>query len=171
MTVTSCDTVEDVTYAPYEEEVGIFGYSISIFSGSFLACIISCPFFLIPTENVLKNPEKWYEFQILILLTWAPMMFWITFTLAEYFSDLVVIGKWKTIRFMLLVGYGVYVAGIAIYYYYWTSFLNHVPPMPFNYYIVGSFSCATIPLVLRIRYIHNTHKTPYKGQFSTEGLL
>ena len=144
-----------MTHAPEEleeEEGGIFGYWISILSGPFLACIIASAFFLIPAENALTNPEKWYEFQILILFTWAPMMYWITFMFAEYCSDLIIIEKLKTYGIMLLVGHVIHVVGIAIYYYYWTSLLNHTPPMPMNYYNVGSFSFAAISLALWFRY-------------------
>lgn len=153
--MTSCDTVEDVTHdsdVEIEESGSIFQYWISIFSGPLLACFIASFFFLIPTDNALTNPEKWYEFQILALLIWSPMMYWITFTFGKYISDLVVNEKLKTYGIMLVVGHVAYVVGFAIYYYVWTSLLELSLPMPLSYYNISVLCFGAINLVLWFRY-------------------
>ena len=154
--MTSCDTVEDVTHdsaVEIEESGSIFQYWISIFSGPLLACFIASFFFLIPTDNALTNPEKWYEFQILILLIWVPIMYWTQLTYAKYISDLVVVEKLKTYGIMLIAGHLAYVIGIAIYYYVWTSLLELTLPMPRSYYNMGILCFAAISLALWFRYI------------------
>ena len=124
---------------------------LSLFSGPFLACIESSFFFLIPTESVLENAEKWYVFQCLLLLTSFPLLCLVVLIIAEFMANFTIEKKFITFMFLIIICNGTYVIGTIIYYFIWTNIFEFAPPMPFSYYVTGSISFLGMSITLWFR--------------------
>ena len=117
-----------------------------------LASLLAGVWTLIPMENILTNPSKWWEFEIGLLVTILPMMYLAILAIAEYWAHMIIEDFMKTFWMIFFCAQGVAILGMGIYYFMWTYLLELYQPMPFNALIFELLAAGTAAVVIMYRY-------------------
>ena len=114
--------------------------------------LMICPFTLIPAHNVIINPEFWYEFPMIILIVFMPLVvayiivncsFWMNIRYIRNIRHFVVIGILGVFDVLVL-----YSAGFII----WTNILGYQYPIPFNSALNCYLTIITFYIALWFRF-------------------
>ena len=127
-------------------------YLFTAFTGPMLASLLAGVWTLIPMENILTNPSKWWEFEIGFLVTILPMMYLAILAIAEYWAHMIIENFMQTFWMIFFCAQGVAILGMGIYYFIWTYMLELYQPMPFNALIFELLAAATAAVVIMYRY-------------------
>ena len=94
-----------------------------------MAIAVASIYTLIPYHNVLKEPCYWYEFQIVAIVVYVPLLTWCSHPLLTvYYVNLPIKNKWFTYLTMYTIACVAWITVIGIYYYHY----DNVQPMPMN---------------------------------------
>ena len=121
-------------------------YYFSVLSGPLLAIAIASVYSFIPFHNVLTEPCYWYEYQIVAILVYVPLLTWCSHPLySVYYMNLYIKNKWFLYFFLNTIACGTWIAAIGIYFYLWKDFTH---PMPMNFYVAASATYAILPFAI-----------------------
>ena len=124
-------------------------YYLSVLGGPLLGIGAASAYCLIPYHNVLNEPCYWYEFQIVTILVYTPLVVWISHPmLTVYVANFPINGYWFSYLFLVMMGYGIWALFIVVYYYFWTGFSQ---PMPLNLHTGISVTFALCNLLVLLR--------------------
>ena len=127
-------------------------YYLTILSGPIVIWAITSAECLIPARNVLKEPEYWYEYQLLMVLGLVPLFLGQTFINALYWCNFSFDNKWISYSVIIGTGVVVHLATLFIYEFTWTSYFGYVHPMPVNFYVTTFYSYNAVMLATGYRY-------------------
>lgn len=124
-------------------------YYLSTLSGPLLGIGAASAYSLIPYHNVLNEPCYWYEYQIVTILVYAPLVIWASHPmLTVYWANFPIKGRWFSYLFLVMMGCGTWALVIVVYYYSWTGFSQ---PMPLNLHTAASATFASCNLLVLLR--------------------
>ena len=130
---TSTKTIEQ-----QENTLSSWHYISWIF-GVILTCGTISIITLIPSKNILIEPNFWYESVILIpTIGWIPL--WITVLIfqLEFWSNITYSKSISTWIYLFVIGVFAYIFTLLSYRFLWTAFLGFYQPAPFSGYLCGS---------------------------------
>ena len=128
-------------------------YLLTCFTGPLLASLLAGVWTLIPMENIITNPEYWWQFELGLLVSVLPMMYLAILGIAEYWAHMVINDFWKTFWMIFVCAQGVAMIGMVVYYSIWTFVLGLYQPMPFNALIFELLAAGTAAVVIMYRYV------------------
>ena len=100
---------------------------------------------LIPSKNILIEPEYWYESVILVpTLGWIPLFVTALIFQLEFLSNITYTKSISTWIYMFVIGALTYTFMLLNYHYLWTRILGFYQPAPFSGYLCGSQMIFTL---------------------------
>ena len=124
-------------------------YGLLGFLGQILGCLLSSTLTIIPQENAIQRPSYWYEYTIISSLGFA-------FSMActhglmetEFWMNTELLRNWKSFLSMAFIVSGSYFILATLFYVVWALVLGFNHPIPFNFFMCGTFSfCCLLSLL------------------------
>ena len=112
----------------------------------YLLCVLSGPSAilavlsvecLIPLHNVLKEPQYWYEHQLILAFGVIPFVIGQTLQFTIYWANFSFEKKWTSYLAIIGVGSVTFFISTIIYDVVWTEYLGYFQPLPISLLVTG----------------------------------
>ena len=153
-----------------QKNISLLHY-FSVFSGPILSCIVPGIFCYFPIPNILKNPDYWYEFQLLLLAGSVHLFHAQILLQGSYWANFTYVKKWKSYFCLNAIGVLVFCSAQSFYYFIWVHVLDFTPPMPYNMYVAGTASFGSVFLAVWLRLNMTYLKTVFYLKITKNLLL
>ena len=98
----------------------------------------------IPFHNVLKEPQYWYEHQLILTFGLVPLLIGTVLSIAIYWANFTFEKKWISYVEMIAVGLGAFLVALTAYYVVWTEYLGYFQPLPLSVIVTGSLTTTVM---------------------------
>lgn len=115
-------------------------HCLSIWSAPFLVWSVTGVQCLLPMHNALKEPQYWYEHQLILAFGLLPLFLGHALITVIYWSNFSFDKKWTTYIQTISIGTMTYSIVLTTYHMIWTHYLDLVLPLPLNLYLTASSS-------------------------------
>ena len=119
-------------------------YHLSTLSGPIITLAVISAECFIPFHNVLKEPQYWYEHQLILTFGLVPLLIGTVLSIAIYWANFTFEKKWISYVEMIAVGLGTFLVALTAYYVVWTEYLGYFQPLPLSVIVTGSLTTTVM---------------------------
>ena len=112
-------------------------YLLSVLSGPSAILAVLSVECLIPLHNVLKEPQYWYEHQLILAFGVIPFVIGQTLQFTIYWANFSFEKKWTSYLAIIGVGSVTFFISTIIYDVVWTEYLGYFQPLPISLLVTG----------------------------------